>query len=50
MDEERLNWYLREFANPAMRMALNEEERLALYEEIKVACDQYKVDYPEWMK
>lgn len=50
MDEERLNWYLREFTNPAARMALDEEERKGLYDEIKKACDKYNVEYPYWVR
>lgn len=49
MNEKRLNWYLREFVNPAYRMALEPEIWQSLKQELIKACRKYKADIPHWL-
>jgi len=49
MTEEKLNWYLREFTNPASRMALNAEERKNIYQTIIETCKEYGTEIPYWL-
>jgi len=49
MNEVKLNWYLREFTNPACRMALEPEVWRSLKQELVKACREYKTDIPHWL-